>query len=166
MTLPTALVMAALVMLAVACGSQDTREPTPTPMIDAAALLTETAGNIRTTRSVKFSVTHESGSIFIRPFSAKITEVEGSWDADLGANFIADAYLVPNPEAEPTSGTYIQMQVVITPEAYYTARSTDGSMDKTVAHVVANTGRSIGRDHGRAHNRRRKSRPGRSRDGR
>ncbi|MCE2499667.1 MAG: LppX_LprAFG lipoprotein [Dehalococcoidia bacterium] len=157
-TLPTALVLIALLTLATACATQDTPEPTATPNIDPAALLAETAANVKATRSAMFSVTHETGSIFIRPFSAKITEVTGSWDADKGADFTADAYLVPNPETEPTSGTYIQMQVVITREGYYAADPLSGAWIKQsptlspipvdrlaeiMAEVVAETGNPV-----------------------
>ena len=128
---PTAMVaLMAVLALVVACGSPTTPEPTATPAIDPVALLTETAANLRAAQSAKFHVTHESGSIFIRAFSAKITEVAGSWDADLGADFTVDAYLVSSPETEPESGTYIQMKTVITPDGYYNADPLSGAWIK------------------------------------
>ena len=111
-----------------ACGGSS--EPAPAPIPDAATLLAETEANLRSTRSANFHLTHEVGSIFIRAFSAKLTEVSGSWDAELGAQFDADAYLVTSPDAEPESGVFIQTETVITPDAYYTSDPLSGAWIK------------------------------------
>ena len=125
----TALVAAMVLVLACA-GPPAAPEPTATPPPDPAALLTETAANLRAMQSTDFHVTHESGSIYIRAFSAKITEVTGSWDADLGADLTVDAYLVSSPEAEPESGTYVKMEAVIMPDGYYSADPLSGAWIK------------------------------------
>ena len=120
--------MLAVVSLLLACGGPSGPEPTATP--DAAALLAETEANLRSTRSAQFHLAHDAGSIFVRAFSAKITEVSGSWDASLGAEFAVDAYLVTSPDAEPESGVYIQMETVITPDGYYNSDPLSGSWIK------------------------------------
>ena len=137
--LALAALLTAALLLGTACASQAAPEPTatpvptPTPALDPAVLLTETAASMRATQSLKFSVTHETGSIYIVTFSAKVTDVAGSWDANLGADFTADAYLVSGPDAEPTSGTYVQMPGVITPDAYYLTDPLSGTWIKQLA---------------------------------
>ncbi|MDE2786165.1 MAG: LppX_LprAFG lipoprotein [Chloroflexota bacterium] len=100
--------------------------PTPTPVPDPAALLAETAANLRTVQSAKFLVSHQLGSIYLPDFSAKITEISGAWDADAGAELSIDAYLVSGPDADYESGSYVQVSVIITPAGYFATEPISG----------------------------------------
>lgn len=114
----------ALVVLAVACGGEAAPTatpipPTPTPLPDPAALVGDTAANLRALRSTEFEVRHETGAIFVPGFNAKMTDAKGAWDAEAGADVDIDAYLVPDAQTEATSGIYFQLQLVITPDGYF-----------------------------------------------
>lgn len=100
-------------------AAQDGPTPTPTPPPDPAALLSETAANARNLESMRFAVTHETGSIYVSAASAKATEAAGAWHASLGADIAIDAYLVSGPNADPTSGTYVQLNMLVTPDSYF-----------------------------------------------
>ena len=110
--------------------------PTPTPVPDAAALLTETADNLRTIRSAQFHVTHQVGSMYLPAFSAKITEIDGAWDADAGAAVSIDAYLVSGPETDVQAGSYIQVLTVVTPQAYFSTEPISGLWLKQAAETA------------------------------
>ena len=90
---------------------------TPTP--DPQALLAETAATTRGLESMRFAVTHDIGSVYISAAAAKATEVQGTWNATQGADIAIDAYLVAGPNAEPESGTYVQLNMLVTPENYF-----------------------------------------------
>ena len=114
----------ALGLLAAACGGDPAPTatpvpPTPTPLPDPAALLRETSANLRELQSADFLVRHDPGAIFVPAFSAKMTEARGVWHAQEGADLDVDAYLVPDAQTEATSGIYFQLQLVMTPDAYY-----------------------------------------------
>ena len=94
--------------------------PTPTPIPDAETLVKETADNLLALESTKFSLTHETGSIFLPPpVSTKLTGASGAWSATHGVTIAIDAYRVPNAQADPQSGIYLPLQMVITPDSYY-----------------------------------------------
>ena len=138
--LPTIAVITAMALLVVglACGGSETPNtspepaaaqpaagaaseptPTPTPPPDPAALLSETANNSRALESMRFSVTHETGSIFVSSVNAKATDANGAWNRTEGADIAIDAYLVSGPDADPTSGTYVQLNMLVTPDSYF-----------------------------------------------
>ena len=123
--------MAALVLTVwtmAACGTEAPAAsiPTPTPVPDAAALLAETAANLRTVRATQFHLTHQVGSMYLPAFSAKITDISGAWDADSGAAFSIDAYLVSSPETDAQSGSYVQVLAVVTPQGYFSTEPISG----------------------------------------
>lgn len=93
--------------------------PTPTPPPDPKALLAETAATARELESMRFAVTHETGSIFISAANAKATEAKGAWARTQGADLSIDAYLVAGPDADLESGTYIQLNMLVTPDSYF-----------------------------------------------
>lgn len=116
---------AALVVIAwvsLACGGQAQQVDAPDPV----ALLIETAANLRAIQSAEFQLTHETGSLYVPAYSAKITDISGSWDATAGAVFAIDAYLVNGPEIEVQSGSYVQVQAVATPEGYFSTEPISG----------------------------------------
>ncbi len=120
-----ALVAVAVVALAAACGGEpapapaDAPTPSPTPVPDPAALLEETAANLLALESARFVLSHETGSIFVPAFSAKVTEASGVWDAASGADLAVDSYMVPDVATDPQSGIYFQLMLVVTPDSYY-----------------------------------------------
>lgn len=111
-----------------ACGTDAPTAtiPTPTPVPDAAALLAETAANLRTVRSTQFHLAHQVGSMYLPDFSAKITDISGAWDADSGAAVSIDAYLVSGPEMDAQSGSYVQVLAVVTPRGYFSTEPISG----------------------------------------
>ena len=134
--LPMIIAIAAIAMLGagLACGGSeepdaaaDSASPaaqpaapaTPTPPPDPTALLAETAATTRRFESMRFAVTHETGSVYISSAAAKATEVQGAWNATQGADIAIDAYLVAGPNAAPESGTYIQLNMLVTPDSYF-----------------------------------------------
>ncbi len=143
-----AVVLLALGALALACGSgsdaappgepaaaapQPAAEqltPTPTPPPDPAALLAETAANMRMLQSMRFAVTHEIGSIFVGTVSAKATEARGAWHAVQGADITIDAYLVAGAEAAPETGTYVELNMLVTPDSYFITDPLSGAWTK------------------------------------
>ncbi len=111
-----------------ACGGEAPAVslPTPTPVPDPVALLAETAANLRTVQSATFRVRHEVGSMYLPAFSARITEISGTWDADAGAELSIDAYLVSGPDADYETGSYVQVRAIITPGGYYSTEPISG----------------------------------------
>ena len=114
--------LALIAWAALACGGQAPQVDAPDPV----ALLTETAANLRAIQSAEFQLTHETGSLYVPAYSAKITDISGSWDATAGAVFAIDAYLVNSPETEVQSGSYVQVQAVATPEGYFSTEPISG----------------------------------------
>ena len=98
-------------------AAQATATPTPPP--DPITLLAETAATTRALDSMRFAVTHEIGSIFVSAANAKATEARGAWNATQGADIAIDAYLVAGPDADLESGTYIQLNMLLTPDSYF-----------------------------------------------
>lgn len=121
-------VLIGILWAALACGDRSPHviAPTPTPVPDPTALLTETAANLRTIRSTKFELVHKVGSIYLPAFSARITGISGTWDADAGADLSIDAYLVHGPEAPHESGSYVQVHAIVTPEGYFVTEPISG----------------------------------------
>ena len=93
--------------------------PTPTPPPDPAALLVETAENLRQAQSFNFVVEHESGSIYVSTVQAKATVAKGGWNAEQGAQMTVDAYLVSGPDAPAEDGTYVELRMAVTPDSYF-----------------------------------------------
>ena len=120
---PVALVAVVVAALILACAGEpapaDAPTPSPTPVPDPAALLEETAANLRALESTKFVLNHEIGSIFVPAFSAKVTEASGVWDATGGADLAIDSYMVPDATTDPQSGIYFQLLLVVTSDSYY-----------------------------------------------
>ena len=123
-------------LLAAACGGSDppavpsepaaapaaqpgAEQPTPTPPPDPAALLVETAENLRQARSFNFVLEHESGSIYVSTVQAKATVAKGGWNAEQGAQMTIDAYLVSGPDAPTEDGTYVELRMAVTPDSYF-----------------------------------------------
>ena len=136
--LPMIIVVAAMAMLVtgLACGGSEEPDavvesaspvvqpaeqatPTPTPPPDPKSLLAETAATTRGLDSMRFAVTHETGSIFVSAANAKATEAKGAWNSTQGADIAIDAYLVAGPDADLESGTYIQLNMLLTPDSYF-----------------------------------------------
>lgn len=133
----TAAIMAATVLVgSSACGGSATPDsapeptapsvqqaapstPTPTPLPDPKILLMETAATMRELETMRFVVTHESGSIYVASANAKATEARGAWNRTQGADIAIDAYLVAGPDADLESGTYIQLKMMVTPDSYF-----------------------------------------------
>ena len=105
-------------------------QPTPTPPPDPAALLAETAANARTLQSMRFAVTHETGSIFVSSVNAKATEARGAWHAVQGADIAIDAYLVAGADAAPETGTYVELNMLVTPDSYFITDPLSGAWTK------------------------------------
>ena len=119
----------AIVCTVLACGdaSQEIDPPaTPTPVPDPVALLEETAANLRAVQSARFQVNHEVGSMYLPAFSARITDITGSWDAAAGTELSIDAYLVHGPEAAHESGSYVRVRAIITPDGYFSTEPISG----------------------------------------
>ena len=93
--------------------------PTPTPPPDPAALLAEAAENLRQAQSFNFVVDHEAGSIYVSSVQAKATVAKGGWNVEQGAQMTIDAYLVSGPDAPPTDGTYVELNMIVTPDSYF-----------------------------------------------
>ncbi len=125
---PALAVLLGILWIALGCGDQSPAElpPTPTPVPDPAALLAETAANLRAVQSTRFHLGHEVGSIYLPDFSAKVTDISGSWDADAGTELSIDAYLVSGPDADHASGSYVQVRAIATPAGYFVTEPISG----------------------------------------
>lgn len=119
------LLLLALLVAACAGGSRDAvREtvlptPTPTPQPTAQEILTGSAAVTEAAESMRFTLGHPNGSIFVDGISAKITDADGIWNAAEGAELTIGGYLVSGPEAATEDGIFVRMKLVITPDAYY-----------------------------------------------
>ena len=113
---------------AVGCGDRSPAVilPTPTPVPDPAALLAETAVNLRTVQSARFQVAHQVGGMYLPDFSVRVAEIFGTWDADAGAELAIDAYLVSGPDAEMGSGSYVEVRAIVTPDGYFATEPISG----------------------------------------
>ena len=96
-----------VLLLVAACGggasgtlnNQQGNPPSPSPTatlppIDAQQLLTATAANMESVESMRFSLTHPSGSIYVDSLSAQITAANGVWDSYQGADLTVEGYVV------------------------------------------------------------------------
>ena len=110
--------------------------PTPTPPPDPAKILDEMAGNLRNMESMRFAVTHNPGSIYVSTVSAKATEAAGTWQTADGADITIEAYLVAGPNADPETGTYVQLQIVVTPDGYFITDPLSGAWTKRPVDTV------------------------------
>lgn len=104
--------------------------PTPTPPPDPASLLVETAENLRQARSFNFVVEHESGSIYVSSVQAKATAAKGGWNAEQGAQMTVDAYLVSGADAPTEDGTYVELNMIVTPDSYFLTDPLSGHWTK------------------------------------
>ncbi|MCY4555283.1 MAG: LppX_LprAFG lipoprotein [Chloroflexi bacterium] len=97
------------------------QEEAYTPPPNPQDLLRESAAALQSISSLKFSLTHQRGSIYYRDAGAhiKATEITGEWDAEAGLSLVIDAYLVRGRDVEPTSGTYFPLQMVLVSEGLY-----------------------------------------------
>lgn len=117
------LMMTALTMAIAACNGG--AEPTPTvppattPPPDPAALLRETGENLRQAETFRFDVDHESGSIYVSSVQAKAVRAVGGWNRAQGAEMTVDAYLVSGPQGATTDGTYVELNMAVTPDSYF-----------------------------------------------
>lgn len=93
--------------------------PTPTPPPDPAAILSETAANLRGAASFRFDVDHESGSIYVSSVQAKAVKAVGGWNKAQGAEMTVDAYLVSGPQAPVKDGTYVELNMAVTADSYF-----------------------------------------------
>lgn len=93
--------------------------PTPTPPPDPAAILSETAANLRGAASFRFDVEHESGSIYVSSVQAKAVKAVGGWNKAQGAEMTVDAYLVSGPQAPVKDGTYVELNMAVTADSYF-----------------------------------------------
>ena len=121
-----------ILLLVAACGGgasgtlnnqQDNpSSPGPTatlPPIDAQQLLTATAANMESVESMRFSLTHPLGSIYVDSLSAQITAANGVWDSYQGADLTVEGYVVSGPAAESQDGIFVRLKMVITPDSYF-----------------------------------------------
>lgn len=111
----------ALTLAVAACVYSPQEEgyaPPPAPQ----DLLSESAAALREVQSLKFSLTHQRGSMYFRDDAGahiKATDITGEWDAAAGLALVIDAYLVRGRQVEPTSGTYFPLQMILVPEGLY-----------------------------------------------
>ena len=121
------LMMTALTMAMAACNggaepaptATPESAPTPTPPPDPAALLRETGENLRQAETFRFDVDHESGSIYVSSVQAKAVRAVGGWNRAQGAEMTVDAYLVSGPQGATTDGTYVELNMAVTPDSYF-----------------------------------------------
>ena len=121
------LMMTALTMAMTACNggaepaptATPESAPTPTPPPDPAALLRETGENLRQAETFRFDVDHESGSIYVSSVQAKAVRAVGGWNRAQGAEMTVDAYLVSGPQGATTDGTYVELNMAVTPDSYF-----------------------------------------------
>ena len=101
-------------------GNPSSPDPTATlPPIDPQQLLTATTANMESVESMRFSLTHPTGSIYVDSLSAQITEANGVWDSHQGADLTIEGYLVSGPAAEFQDGIFVRLKMVITPDSYF-----------------------------------------------
>ena len=104
--------------------------PTPTPPPDPADLLVATAENLRQARSFNFVLEHEAGSIYVSSVQAKATVAKGGWNAEQGAQMTIDAYLVSGSDAPTEDGTYVELNMIVTPDSYFVTDPLSGYWTK------------------------------------
>ena len=93
--------------------------PTPTPKPTAQEILAGSAAVTEVAESMRFTLGHPNGSIFVDYISSKITDADGIWNATEGAELTIGGYLVSGPESSTEDGIFVRMKLVITPDAYY-----------------------------------------------
>lgn len=93
--------------------------PTATPAPTAEEILAGSAALTEAAESMRFELGHPNGSIFVDGISAKITDAEGIWNAEEGAELTIGGYLVAGPETPTADGIFLRMKLVITRDAYY-----------------------------------------------
>lgn len=93
--------------------------PTATPAPTAREILAGSAALTEAAESMRFELGHPNGSIFVDGISAKITDAEGIWNAEEGAELTIGGYLVAGPETPTDDGIFLRMKLVITRDAYY-----------------------------------------------
>ena len=153
----TALISMLVLWLAVGCEgstlatlaeSQDEGvPPTPTLLpVDPQELLIAVAVNTKTIESMRFSLVHTSGSIYIDTLSAKITDVTGVWDTSQGAELSIDGYLVSGPGADILDGIFVRLKLVITPDSYYLVDPTTRTWTKQPVSLIPLSIEQVGGD--------------------
>ena len=111
-------------------GATPEPPPTPTPPPDPAAILQETGDNLRQAETFRFNVDHEAGSIYVSSVQAKAVQAIGGWNKVQGAEMTIDAYLVSGPDAPTTDGTYVELNMAVTPDSYFLTDPLSGSWTK------------------------------------
>ena len=94
-------------------------QPTPTPKPTAPEILAGSAAVTEAAQSMRFTLGHPNGSIFVDSISAKVTDADGIWNAAEGAELTIGGYLVSGPAASIADGIFVRLKLVITPDAYY-----------------------------------------------
>ena len=79
----------------------------------------ETGENLRQAETFRFDVDHESGSIYVSSVQAKAVRAVGGWNRAQGAEMTVDAYLVSGPQGATTDGTYVELNMAVTPDSYF-----------------------------------------------
>ena len=114
--------LVAVILAATAACVYTPQEEAYTPPPDPQTLLRESATALRDVESLKFSLTHQRGSIYFRDNAGshiKATEIAGEWDSAAGLALSVDAYLVRGPHIEAASGTYFPLQMVLVHDGLY-----------------------------------------------
>ena len=104
---------------AAAAPAASAPDATPTPPPDPAAILSETADNLRGAESFRFDVDHEAGSIYVSSVQAKAVKAVGGWNKAQGAEMTVDAYLVSGARAPVKDGTYVELNMAVTADSYF-----------------------------------------------
>ena len=102
--------------------------PTPTapPAVDPAALVSEASASTLAMASMRFSITHESGGIYIPVAAVRATAMNGVWDREQGATLSIDSHLVGGPNSSPEDWTPIVMDMVVSPDGYFVTDPVSG----------------------------------------
>ena len=100
-------------------GTPSALQLQPTPELTAPEILAGAAALTEAARSMRFTLGHPNGSIFVEGISAKITEAEGIWNAEEGAELTIGGFLVSGPAASTDDGIFVQLKLVVTRDAYY-----------------------------------------------
>ena len=104
--------------------------PTPTPALTAPEILAGSAALTEAAQSMRFTLGHPNGSIFVDGISAKITDAEGIWNAEEGAELTVGGFLVSGPAASIDDGIFVQLKLVVTRDAYYLVDPTSRAWTK------------------------------------
>ena len=135
----TGLIALAAVALGVSCATPGeatapahvappaaTPTPTAPPAVDPGALVSQASESTLAMQSMRFSITHESGGIYIPVAAVRATTMAGVWDRERGATLSIDSHLVGGPDSSPEHWTPIVMDMVVSPEGYFVTDPVSG----------------------------------------